>query len=865
MGKLSPMMEQYLEIKAAHKDHVLFFRLGDFYEMFFDDAVEISRELELTLTGRDCGLPERAPMCGIPYHASATYIKRLIEKGYKVAICEQTEEAGATKGIVKRSVVRIITPGTVIEEDLLEDAKNNYIASIRLEKTAFAVCFTDISTGETQVVFREGKGILEELSAELSTFLPREIICDDHAFAHKGLQQLVEQKLHCVCSRYEQESICLSDAADVVRSHFNIAKIDELSIPDQPLLIEALGGLIAYLNRIQADGAKRVSKVTYSEKGRFLNLDVTARQNLEITETMRGHEKRGSLLWVLDRTKTAMGKRYLRGALDRPLLQIGGITKRQNAIARLLQDSIGLQELQQALSGVYDLERLMTRVLYGTASPRDLRALEATANNLPTLKTLTAGYTEEYLSAIHRDLDLLEDVANLVDNAIAEQPPVLLKDGGYIKDGFHSTLDELRALCNDSKTIIANIEETEREQTGIKNLKIKYNRVFGYYLEVTNSFAHLVPEHYIRKQTLANAERYITQELKELESKILTANDKILALEAEIFQEVRGYIAGRCDVISQTAQAIARLDFICALSEVALHNQYTCPHMTVDGSIVIKDGRHPVVEQLMKGAPFVPNDIHLDGGDNRMMVITGPNMAGKSTYMRQVAVLVIMAQIGSFVPASSATISVVDQIFTRVGASDDLAAGQSTFMVEMSEMAHILKSATPQSLVILDEVGRGTSTFDGMSIAKAVVEHLATHKKLCCKTLFATHYHELTSLEEELQGVKNYNIAVKKRGDDITFLRKIVRGGADDSLGIEVAKLAGIPTPVVNRAKEILKQLEEEHTVTVIREAPEAAAQASFQQYVSQVEERLQATTVDTLTPIEALNLLYELKKMINR
>ncbi len=864
MSKLSPMMQQYLNIKAMHKDHVLFFRLGDFYEMFFDDAIRISKELELTLTGRDCGLPERAPMCGIPYHSSATYIKRLIDKGYKVAICEQTEDPALAKGLVNREVIRLITPGTLIEGDMLEDAKNNYIASFYLKKDAYTACFADISTGEVSLTMAHSGHLAMDVVGELSKFVPAEILYNEPFFEIAEVREFVQTKLHCVASSFAEEDIDLTGAEQVILEHFQVQTVEELGLPQEETAIRALGGLIAYLNQTQHDGAKRLAQVHVYRENEYMNIDITARRNLEITETIRSKEKRGTLLWVLDKTKTAMGKRFMRKALEQPLMNLGEITRRQNAVQELMDDAVRLADLQEQLSGVYDLERLMTRVLYNSASPRDLRALAATAQRLPAIKEQTEALQTEALRAVHGDLDVLEDVSNLVENAIVEEPPLLLKDGGYIKAGFNDTLDELRGLCTNAKDIIEQMEASEREKTGIKGLKIKYNRVFGYYIEVTKSYLDLVPETYIRKQTLTNCERYITEELKDLETKVLTASERILALESEIFGEVRKYVASRLEVIQRTANAVAKLDFLCSLAVVAAQNQYVCPQIVLDGRFDVKNGRHPVVEQMLDGAPFVPNDTYLDLKQDQLLVITGPNMAGKSTYMRQVAILTIMAQIGSFVPAQSATISIVDKIFTRVGASDDLSAGQSTFMVEMSEVAHILKYATPRSLVILDEIGRGTSTFDGMSIAKAVVEYIVKTKSVRCKTLFATHYHELTSLEQELSGVKNYNIAVKKRGDDITFLRKIVPGGADDSFGIEVAKLAGVPDKVIRRAKEVLYELEHQAGSEKPKPVTKTVSdQASFATYISQVEERLKQTEVDALTPIEALNLLYELKKML--
>lgn len=866
MSKLSPMMQQYLKIKADHRDHVVFFRLGDFYEMFFEDAVNISRELELTLTGRDCGMPERAPMCGIPYHASAGYIKKLVDKGYKVAICEQTENPSQAKGIVNREVVRLITPGTLIEGDMLEDSRNNYIASFYVEGSRFTACFADISTGEAFLTEQDSSSISMDLVNEISKFIPSEILYNDAFMEQPEIREYVSKKLCSVASTYEEEGLNLHSAEKIICKHFDLEEVSALGIHQAQTSVPALGGLLMYLNNTQHDGAKRIVSVTFYKENQFMNIDITARRNLEITETMRSKEKRGTLLWVLDKTKTSMGKRYMRKALEQPLLGIGEITRRQNAVRELTEHAISLSELQESLSGVYDLERLMTRVIYGSASPRELNALAATACRLPSIKEQTASFQTELMKDIHNSIHIMDDIANLVHNAIVEEPPVLLKDGGYIKPGFHKDLDELRGLCTNAKSFIDQIEKNEREATGIKNLKIKYNRVFGYYIEITNSYRDAVPKTYIRKQTLTNCERYITEELKELETRVLTASEKIIALESEILTEVKKYIASRLDVIQQTANAVARLDFLCSLAFVAVQNEYVCPQITLDGKFDVSNGRHPVVEEMLSDAPFVPNDTCMDGKDNRMLIITGPNMAGKSTYMRQVALLCIMAQIGSFVPAQSACIGIVDRIFTRVGASDDLTAGQSTFMVEMSEVAHILKFATPKSLVILDEIGRGTSTFDGMSIAKAVVEYMVKNKNLKCKTLFATHYHELTSLEQELEGVKNYNIAVKKRGDDITFLRKIIPGGADDSFGIEVAKLAGVPDKVVARAKEILRELEQQPQVSSAKSELRQPndGQMNLISRTDGLAEKIRLLPIDTITPIEALNMLYELKKMVH-
>lgn len=864
MSKISPMMQQYLEIKALHKDHVLFFRLGDFYEMFFDDAIKISKELELTLTGRDCGLEERAPMCGIPYHSSANYIKKLIDKGYKVAICEQVEDPATTKGIVKREVVRIITPGTLIEGDMLEDFKNNYIATIFCNERNYTACFADISTGDVNMTTGVIDSLEVDLIGELSKFSPSEILCCERISENKQIVNFVKSKLRCVINYYCDENIDISNSKEVIENHFSNQSFEELGIYDETQE-KSLGCLITYLNQTQKDGAKRINKIKFYNENEFMNIDITARRNLEIIETIRTGEKKGTLLWVLDKTKTAMGKRFMRKALEQPLMNLGEITRRQNAVEEIAKDCIILGDIQEALSGVYDLERLMTRVLYNSATPRELRSLAQTIRKFPVLKSLTESFSSSNLKTIHNDINLLEDVANLIENSIVEEPPMLLKDGGYIKDGFNSTLDEYRSLCTNAKDIIAQIEQTERDSTGIKGLKIKYNKVFGYYIEVTNSYLNLVPDSYIRRQTLSNCERYVTEELKELEKKVLTASEKIISLESEIFAEIKKFISLKIDEIQVTADAIAKLDFLTSLSFVAVQNNYVCPQMVLDGRFDVKNGRHPVVEQMLRDTPFVPNDTYIDLNNDQMIIITGPNMAGKSTYMRQVAIITIMAQIGSFVPADSAIISIVDKIFTRVGASDDLSAGQSTFMVEMSEVAHVLKYATPRSLVILDEIGRGTSTFDGMSIAKSVIEYMVKTKSVRCKTLFATHYHELSLLEKELDGVKNYNIAVKKNGDNITFLRKIVPGGTDDSFGIEVAKLAGVPIKVIERAKEILVELETSNIQAPnIENQTQQSNQTNLLSVTSnEIENKIKSLQIDTITPIEALNILYELKKLV--
>lgn len=864
MSKISPMMGQYLEIKAQHKDHILFFRLGDFYEMFFDDALKISKELELTLTGRDCGLEEKAPMCGIPYHSSANYIKKLIDRGYKVAICEQVEDPQTAKGIVKREVVRIITPGTLIEGNMLEDFKNNYIATLFANEENYTACFADISTGEVNITTGQSQNLEVDIVGELSKFSPSEIICNDVILQNSNIVKYIKNKIKCLLNHYNDEEIDIDGSETSIKEHFKCTDIKELGIIDVTSQ-NALGLLIIYLNKTQKDGAKRISKLTFYNENEFMNIDITARKNLEIVETIRTGEKKGTLLWVLDKTKTAMGKRFMRKSLEQPLMSLGEITRRQNAVEEIAKDTIILSEIQEALSGVYDLERLMTRVLYNSSTPRDLRCLAQTINEFPKLKDLTKEFMSSHLKDINQNINLLKDVANLIENSIVDEPPALTKDGGYIKTGFNSSLDEYRNLCTNAKDIISKIELDEREKTGIKGLKIKYNKVFGYYIEVTNSYLNLVPDEYIRRQTLANCERYVTEELKELEKKVLTASEKMISLEAEIFSEIKKFIALKIDEIQTTANAIARLDFLTSLAYVAIQNNYVCPQMVLDGTFDVKNGRHPVIEQMLSNTPFVPNDTYMDLNQDQMIIITGPNMAGKSTYMRQVALITIMAQIGSFVPADSAKISIVDKIFTRVGASDDLSAGQSTFMVEMSEVAHVLKYATPRSLVILDEIGRGTSTFDGMSIAKSVVEYMVKTKNVRCKTLFATHYHELSLIEKELSSVKNYNIAVKKNGDDIIFLRKIVPGPTDDSFGIEVAKLAGVPDKIIERAKEILIDLESENkTEYSSKKDINIQDQTSlFSVSTNEIENKIKSLQLDTVTPLEALNILYELKNLV--
>lgn len=872
MEKLSPMMQQYFQIKEKHKDHILFFRLGDFYEMFFEDAKLASKELELTLTGRDCGQDERAPMCGIPHHSAEAYIQRLIKKGYKVAICEQMEEPSAAKGVVKRDVIRVITPGTIVETDMLDEGSNNFIGSIYCADDGCGVCFTDISTGEIQVTEYTGGHYAEKLLNDLARFTPAELIYNEYFETFADLADFVKNKIPCYLNILHEDDTGYENHREIIKQHFRTDSLDTLSLQEKEHCQKAIGSLLHYLAETQKTGLERLIHIDYYNEKQFVNLDLVARRNLELTQTMRTGERRGSLLWVLDRTKTAMGKRLIKNFVEQPLNNPATINKRLNAVDELYQDMVLCQEITHALGGIFDMDRLMTKVVFGNATPRDLKSLQTAMERIPGLKTLVKTAQAQYLHEIHDQLDPLDDLAKLLQDAIQDEPPALLKDGNVIKTGYNAELDELRGLVGHTKEYLTQIESEEREKTGIKNLKIAYNRVFGYYLEVTKSYLALVPEGYIRKQTLANCERYITQELKELEEKIITASEEIAKREAQLFEEVRVFVAGQLSRIQQTAGAVARLDVFASLASVALNNRYVRPRVDLSDEVKIENGRHPVVEQMLNDVPFVANDTYLNGKDQQIAIITGPNMAGKSTYMRQTALIVLLAQIGSFVPASSAAIGVVDGIFTRVGASDDLTSGQSTFMVEMNEVAQILRGATAKSLLILDEIGRGTSTFDGMSIARSVIEYIADKKRLGAKTLFATHYHELTELEHVLGGVKNYNIAVKKRGDDITFLRRIVPGGADDSYGIEVSKLAGIPDAVVKRAHEILNQLENGELISLpkserrkrIKAEDEMTAQLSFGgQTYEKLKQKLTAVDPNMLTPIEALNILNEMKNMI--
>ena len=862
MAQLSPMMQQYFEIKEANKDCILFYRLGDFYEMFYDDALTASRELELTLTGRDCGQEERAPMCGVPFHSCEGYIAKLVSRGYKVAICEQTEDPKAAKGLVKRDVIRVITPGTVMEQSMLEEGKNNYICCLYSSDKTIGVCFCDISTGELNATEISGKDSYNKLINQLSSYSPKEILLGGKIIEIKQLPGFIKQKLSAGVELLEDEKFGFTLCSKTASKHFG-NEFDK--IKDKPDVICAVGALINYLKETQMNGLERINQIdTYSES-QYMKLDYNTQRNLELTQTMLSKEKRGSLLWVIDKTKTAMGKRLIRSWLEHPLMNISTINNRQSAVEELVNNTVLRLELTENLSGIFDIDRLMTKIVYGSANARDLRSLCSAVKDLPQISSLLSECKASHLRMIYKNIDLLEDIHSLIDSAIVEQPPFTIREGGMIKQGYNSDLDVINNDMNNSKDILAQIETEQKELTGIPKLRVGYNRVFGYYIEVTNSYKNMVPDTYIRKQTLTNCERYITPDLKEVEARILGAKDRSVALEFKLFEEIRLKVADSLERIQRTSKAIATLDVLNSFANVASDNRYVRPDVTQSTAIKIKDSRHPVVELLLKNASFVPNDVNLDNKSDRVAIITGPNMAGKSTYMRQIALIVLMAQIGSFVPASSAQIGIVDSIFTRVGASDDLASGQSTFMVEMNEVANIVKSATSRSLLILDEIGRGTSTFDGMSIARAVLEYCADKKKLGAKTLFATHYHELTVMEDLLDGVKNYSIAVKKRGDDITFLRRIVPGGADDSYGIEVAKLAGVPNTIIGRAKEILAELESGRAETVVKKSnPDEDAQLSILGVAqSPVIDKIKNVDLNTLTPIEAMNLLYELKNMI--
>ena len=856
----SPMMQQYLEVKDQYKDYILFFRLGDFYEMFFEDAQLVARELELTLTGKDCG-EGRAPMCGVPYHSCEGYIGRLIEKGYKVAICEQTEDPASAKGIVRREVIRVVTPGTVIETELLSESVNNYLCAVYCGKSGMGICFADISTAYITATYlpedKDGALIL----SEISTFAPREIILSD------SISKL--PSVGSYAKRHKGE-LLVQESPKLFSNPFGIKEAAEkFNTPNgtRDELLLAVAAVLEYIRETQLREPDFLRELVIYESSQYLEMDTSTRRNLELCETMLTKDKRGSLLWVLDKTCTSAGARMLRHRIEHPLTSAARITARQRCVGALLDGFMLREELRLKLERVLDLERLMTRVTYKTAGARELRAISQTAAVLPDIKSMLAESSSPELNALGENMDSLSDIFEMIDEAIIENPPFQVKEGGIIKDGYSAEVDELRSIINDSKGWLERIEEEEREKTGIKNLKIGYNRVFGYYIELPRSASEKAPEGYIRKQTLSSSERYITEKLKEAESTILGASEKIKSIEYDLFSSVRDKVGEADCRIRDTASALAELDFYISLACAASEGGYVCPEITESDVIDIKDGRHPVVEQFVRDSYFVPNDSLLDCRDNRLLLITGPNMAGKSTYMRQTALIILMAQIGSFVPASSASIGIVDKLFTRVGASDDLAAGQSTFMLEMKEVAYILKNATKKSFIIYDEIGRGTSTYDGMSIARAVAEYTAG-KALGAKAMFATHYHELTELEGEVPGIVNYNIAAKKRGDDVTFLRKIVRGPADDSYGIEVARLAGVSDKIIKRAREILAELESAAPANGVGNQPKPEDQPDnfsiFDMTGEEIKNEIAATDINTLTPIEAMNLIFDWKRRLS-
>ncbi len=881
MAVLTPMMQQYVDMKEQYKDCILFYRLGDFYEMFYEDAVTASKELEITLTGKACGQEEKAPMCGVPYHAVEGYLNKLVSKGYKVAICEQVEDPKATKGIVRREVVRIVTPGTNLNVNALDDSKNNYLMCITFISGKIGVSVCDVTTGDYFVTEAED---IKKLLDEIMRYQPSEIICNE-AFLVSGvdLEDLRERlgiTIYPISSHMFDDDNCRK----TLMKHFKLNTLIGLGIEDFPTGLIAAGALLQYLYDTQKNSLEHIRHITPYLTSKFMLLDSSSRRNLELTETLREKQKRGSLLWVLDKTKTAMGARLLRSYLEQPLIEKNDIEQRLNTVEALYTESFLRDEIREYLDPIYDLERLLSRVTYGTANPRDFIALRNSFEMLPHIKEVLGSFSGNEINAIQNELDGLEDIYRLLEEAIMEEPPISVREGGMIKDGYHPDIDKLRAAKHDGKTWLAELEASDRERTGIKNLKIKYNKVFGYYFEVTNSYQNLVPEDYIRKQTLANAERYTTPKLKELEDMLLNAEDKLYGLEYEVFCGIRDQLAAQIDRIQSTAKALAKLDAFASLAIVAERNRYVRPSLNEKGVINIKNGRHPVVERMIDHDMFIANDTFLDNGKHCVSIITGPNMAGKSTYMRQSALIVLMAQIGSFVPADSADIGIVDRIFTRVGASDDLASGQSTFMVEMNEVSNILRNATSKSLLILDEIGRGTSTFDGLSIAWAVIEHISNKHLLGAKTLFATHYHELTELEDKMNNVNNYCIAVKEKGDDIVFLRKIVKGGADRSYGIQVAKLAGVPDMVIDRAKEIAQNLSEYDIASKVQEmlsgkekksTKETAkvkrydevdlAQMSLFDTVKDEDiiKELQSIDISNLTPLDALNTLYRLQNQL--
>ena len=882
LSQLSPMMQHYMETKKEYPDCVLFYRLGDFYEMFFDDALTVSKELEITLTGKDCGLSERAPMCGVPFHALDSYLYRLVQKGYKVAIAEQMEDPRQAKGLVKREVIRVVTPGTITSSQVLDETKNNYLMGIVYMDGIYGISTADISTGDFMVTEVDSD---RELFDEINKFSPSEIICNN-AFYMSGvdmdeLKNRYQVVISALDSRFFGEESCRR----ILMEHFKVGALVGLGLEDYATGIIAAGAVMQYIYETQKSTLEHITTITPYSTGQYMVIDTSTRRNLELVETMREKQKRGTLLWVLDKTKTAMGARLLRACIEQPLIHRDEIIKRQNAVEELNMNYISREEICEYLNPIYDLERLIGRISYKTANPRDLIAFRSSLEMLPYIKRILGEFNSELLAELGRELDPLQDIFQLIGDAIVEEPPITVREGGIIKDGYNQEADKLRHAKTEGKNWLAELEAKEKEKTGIKTLKVKFNKVFGYYFEVTNSFKDQVPDYYIRKQTLTNAERFTTDELKQLENIIMGAEEKLVSLEYDLFCEVRDKIGAEVIRIQKTAKSIAGIDVFCSLSVVATRRNYVKPSINDKGVIQIKNGRHPVVEQMMRDDMFVANDTFLDNGKNRLSVITGPNMAGKSTYMRQVALIVLMAQLGSFVPAQEADIGICDRIFTRVGASDDLASGQSTFMVEMTEVANILRNATRNSLLVLDEIGRGTSTFDGLSIAWAVIEHISNSKLLGAKTLFATHYHELTELEGTIAGVKNYCIAVKEQGDDIVFLRKIVRGGADKSYGIQVAKLAGVPDSVIARAKEIAEELSDADITARAKEIAEISSNITQHKAVPKPDEvdlqqlsffdtvkdddiirELDSLELSTMTPLDAMNTLYRLQtKLKNR
>ena len=859
--EMTPMKRQYYEIKERNQDCILFFRLGDFYEMFDEDARLAAKELDLTLTTRDRGKPkdEQAPMCGVPYHSVDAYIARLVAKGYKVAICDQMEDPAQAKGIVERDISRIVTPGTVTESCMLDETKNNYMGCLYGTESQYGLAFCDVSTG---AFFVTACSDAASVASELGRFSPTEVIrCGPGATA-PIISDTLLRRLACCVNEGGDTTISPDEAADILEKHFS-RDLAALGLSGMPEATVAAGILLQTLVFVQKNPLAHIRDLQYYTTGQFMELDMDARRNLELCETMRSKEKKGTLLWVLDKTRTAMGSRILRSWLEKPLLDKNVILKRQDAVEELVGAVVHRGELMEALRDVSDLERITSRVVTGTVNGREMLGLARGLRVLPQIKTSLSALQAPLLQELFQQIDALQDCANLIENTLVDEPPLTIREGGLIRPGANEEVDRLQDILNGGTSTMAAIELSEKEKTGIRTLKVGYNRVFGYYIEVSKSFIDQVPGHYIRKQTLANCERYITQELKELEQQVLSAKDRLVALEYQLFTQLREYLAQQAGRIQSTAVAVAQTDALCSLALVAAKNGYCRPEITEDGTISITDGRHPVVERVLTDSLFVPNDTYLGDSDNRVCIITGPNMAGKSTYMRQVALIVLMAQMGSFVPARSAKIGIVDRVFTRIGASDDLASGQSTFMVEMAEVASILKYATSRSLLILDEIGRGTSTYDGMAIARAVLEYAASPRQLCAKTLFATHYHELSVIENELSNVKNYNIAVKKRGDQMIFLRKIIPGSTDDSFGVEVAKLAGLPDSVVRRARKILKGLENGENPKMAK-APVFDEQVSMEDLRSRrVCDTLSEMSVETLTPIEAMNALYQLKKML--